>query len=239
MPKVFETLRERLLVAGIAPRHVRRYLAELNDHLADLRAQGLDEATALARLGTLDDLAKPMVERPEFRSWIARWPGATFLLAPVAAMVAVFWAMFGVLLAIALPFEWPRGGVEPMWFQTLAQAAVVLQVFVAPILVGWAMSMLAVEHRLPVRWPLIGLTLFAFVAGALDLQVIFPKVAGDHGELRIGFGWVPPFRLGDDGPGKFALHGLVNLLLTAGPYLAWRRLRSNQQIGRNRYVLKA
>lgn len=31
----FEALRERLLTAGIAPRHVRRYLAELNDHLDD------------------------------------------------------------------------------------------------------------------------------------------------------------------------------------------------------------
>jgi len=32
----FEELRERLLTAGIAPRHVRRYLAELSDHLDDL-----------------------------------------------------------------------------------------------------------------------------------------------------------------------------------------------------------
>ena len=32
----FEALRERPLAAGIAPRHVRRYLAELNDHLDDL-----------------------------------------------------------------------------------------------------------------------------------------------------------------------------------------------------------
>ena len=39
MSKPFGELRERLLRAGVAPRHVRRYLNELDDHLADLRAE--------------------------------------------------------------------------------------------------------------------------------------------------------------------------------------------------------
>ena len=65
MPKPFHELRERLLRAGMAPRHVRRYLSELADHLADLKAEeeraGLNrtdaETAALARLGGIDDLA--------------------------------------------------------------------------------------------------------------------------------------------------------------------------------------
>ena len=32
-------LRERLLRAGVAPRHVRRYLTELREHWADLTAE--------------------------------------------------------------------------------------------------------------------------------------------------------------------------------------------------------
>jgi hypothetical protein len=39
MPKPFRDLRERLLRARVAPRHVRRYLSELADHLADLRTE--------------------------------------------------------------------------------------------------------------------------------------------------------------------------------------------------------
>jgi hypothetical protein len=35
----FDALKERLLRAGIGPRRVRRYLAELTDHLAELTAQ--------------------------------------------------------------------------------------------------------------------------------------------------------------------------------------------------------
>lgn len=48
-----EDLRERLLAAGIAPRHVRRYLAELEGHLDDLiqdqRDAGYDTEDATIR----------------------------------------------------------------------------------------------------------------------------------------------------------------------------------------------
>jgi hypothetical protein len=63
----FHELRERLLRAGVAPRHVRRYLGELTDHFADLTAEeqraggSLSEAqsAALARLGKTEDLVLP------------------------------------------------------------------------------------------------------------------------------------------------------------------------------------
>jgi uncharacterized LabA/DUF88 family protein len=58
MPKQFHELRERLLNAGVAPRHVQRYLKELADHFADLRAEEVRagrgraeaESAALGRL---------------------------------------------------------------------------------------------------------------------------------------------------------------------------------------------
>jgi len=43
MAKPFDELRERLLRGGVAPRHVRRYLRELGDHLSDLK---VDESSA-------------------------------------------------------------------------------------------------------------------------------------------------------------------------------------------------
>ena len=59
MQKRLAELRERLLRAGVAPRHVRRYLSELADHVADLRGEEeragsgtvAAEAAALERLG--------------------------------------------------------------------------------------------------------------------------------------------------------------------------------------------
>jgi hypothetical protein len=84
MSKPFSELRERLLEAGIAPRHVRRYLRELADHLSDLKAEEersgqsrVDtESAALRRLGRIDDLASAMIERREFQSWAVRAPWA-------------------------------------------------------------------------------------------------------------------------------------------------------------------
>ncbi len=76
-PELRLTLRERLLRAGVAPRHVRRYLAELADHLADLRAEeeraGRDqtdaESAALIRLGGIEELARAMTEKRQLQSW--------------------------------------------------------------------------------------------------------------------------------------------------------------------------
>ena len=79
MQRLFEELRDRLLRAGVAPRHVRRYMAELNDHLADLTVEeerkGLSrkdaEASALARLGELEELAGAMIEETGVASVVA------------------------------------------------------------------------------------------------------------------------------------------------------------------------
>src|ERR1017187_4530884 len=83
MPKkAFDELRERLLVAGIAPRHVRRYLSELSDHFEDLTAEAEREgrseqdaeSEAISRLGNTDQLAEAMLGQRQFKSWCARVP---------------------------------------------------------------------------------------------------------------------------------------------------------------------
>src|ERR1700749_3396894 len=96
MAKLFYELRERLLRAGMAPRHVGRYLSELNDHLADLIAEEQQagrsktdaESAALARLGSADDLARAMTTQPRFQSWSARAPWAIFAVAPLIVLCA-------------------------------------------------------------------------------------------------------------------------------------------------------
>src|SRR5271154_2226677 len=91
----FERLRERLLIAGVSPRHVRRYMAELSDHAADLETEakraGHPEpmARAFERLGKPDDLAKAMIDRTELRAWTARAPWAVFLFGPPVLLAAI------------------------------------------------------------------------------------------------------------------------------------------------------
>jgi len=108
----FEHLRERLLKGGIAPRHVRRYLRELADHLDDLAAaereagQSKEEALRISRdrLGNEDHLAEAMLARPDLKSWAARAPWLLFGLAPPVAILAAFFAL-GIPLVLTAKLE--------------------------------------------------------------------------------------------------------------------------------------
>ena len=105
MAKPFNELRERLLRAGIAPRHVRRYLSELTDHLADLsaaeeragRRPAEAESAALIKLGTTDDLAKAMIQQRQFQSWSVRAPWAAFGLAPLLLLSSAWIVALSIL----------------------------------------------------------------------------------------------------------------------------------------------
>src|SRR5436190_2752712 len=146
----FEALKEKLLQGGIAPRHVRRYLRELEEHLADLteaqRTAGLgeDDAAVMARthLGEDEALAQAMIKQRDFRSISARFPWAVFGLAPAFFLLLFFMllACVPVLLAFAgglIPHP-PGSPVSiPTWFQSAGliwqQAATFLT---GPLLAG-------------------------------------------------------------------------------------------------------
>lgn len=87
----FRALTERLLRAGIAPRHARRAVLELCAHHTDvvteLRAAGhtAEESEALAaeRLGPDEAFVRDMLARPELRSFASRRPFVAFTLLPL------------------------------------------------------------------------------------------------------------------------------------------------------------
>lgn len=86
----FEAVADSLLKGGVAPRHVRRYVRELDEHLDDLTAQqrasgydGEDAALrARARLGDDAELTQAMLEQPGMKSWAARLPWLVFVALP-------------------------------------------------------------------------------------------------------------------------------------------------------------
>ncbi|MGI9262001.1 MAG: hypothetical protein ACR2QR_08195 [Woeseiaceae bacterium] len=88
----FDVLRSELLEAGVAPRHVRRIVAELDDHAEDLRseayAQGMSgsDATgfALQRIGDQQQIAARILESSDLRCWIYRYPRVARFYLPIA-----------------------------------------------------------------------------------------------------------------------------------------------------------
>ncbi|MEJ2257052.1 MAG: hypothetical protein P8X98_08580 [Woeseiaceae bacterium] len=87
-----DTLRGRLLHAGIAPRFVARAVAELGDHLVDIESEAAEHGVAreaaatraAERLGTIEVIAQQYLDRPEMRSWFFRYPRLARVVFPVA-----------------------------------------------------------------------------------------------------------------------------------------------------------
>jgi hypothetical protein len=234
MPKLFHELRERLLRAGVAPRHVRRYLTELVDHLADLRAEqeragrspADAESAALIRLGGIDDLAKAMTEQRQFQSWCVRALSAMFSLAPLLLLAGawcvallILWSGWKIFLPGAdSPFVRIEGSTT-----TESLAILYFQIgrslyFGAPILVGWGIGLIANRQRLEAIWPMVGLILIALIGGTAQVHASRTGVPGGVGHIRMDFA-LGASRHGIPG-GLF--HALVILSLAVLPYLVWR-----------------
>jgi hypothetical protein len=127
MAAPFIELRERLLRSGVAPRHVRRLVAELADHLADLAAEerlaGRNDAdaqsAALSRIGGVDELADAMIRQRRFQSWSARAPWAMFGIVPLLLLAGAYliaclilWCGWRIFLPAAdTPFGPPLHGL--------------------------------------------------------------------------------------------------------------------------------
>lgn len=235
MANPFNELRERLLRGGIAPRHVRRYLAELADHLTDLRAEeeragrsrAGAESAALIRLGGVDDLARAMIEQRQLQSWSARAPWAVFGVAPLLLLAAVWsvalfllWTGWQVFLAgYDTPFvRVPATGPHPLFeLANLYFQLDRLLYFGAPIIVGWTIGIVAARQRLKALWPAIGLVVIGLVSGMSQVHAGRSAVPHGIGHISMSF----TFALSAHG-GPFGLLQMLVLPITALPYLIWR-----------------
>jgi hypothetical protein len=178
MPLPFESVREQLLRAGIAPRHATRYVTELREHLADLttreRSPGLDAKAAGERaralLGTDAQLAQTMIDKTP-RSLASRAPWAMFALVPVIALIAMVgaigYAMFQVLTPAHL--SWP-GGVPNTYTSLIAVTSFVANYLLGPAIAAGCIA-LALRQRMSSTWVWIGLTFIALLSGLLGFHM--------------------------------------------------------------------
>lgn len=233
MARQFRELRERLLRAGVAPRHVRRYLTELREHLADLteeeeragHSRAEAEARAFQRLGSVEDLARTMIARQELRSWTARAPWAVLGAGPVLAVVFA-WGL--ALLILWTGWTWfLQGTPNPFGVRLHGFSMVYFGVgrmlyFWSPLLAGWGIVLLAGRQRVRAVWPVMaGAVVVALMGSTGAVDVRPPTVPGQAGDVGMRFYPVS---------GQYeaaAVHALVLLALMTVPYLLlrWRLSR--------------
>lgn len=232
MPKPLRELRERLLRGGVAPRHVRRYLRELTEHLADLTAEeraagyaGPDaENAALARLGNMDELAEAMIRQRQFQSWANRAPWLTFGGGSLAALAAAYLIACSLLLCgwklfmptAETPFGQTLSGMHA--FAKVYFVADKSWYFGAPIVVGLGIAIIAVRQRLNSVWLAIGLGLVAYMGATAR---IFANRETLHNKFTVSMSFfsLPGSRAAASGE---LLYALAIFILSILPYLAWR-----------------
>ncbi len=196
----FDAVAETLLKGGVAPRHVRRYVRELDEHLDDLmaqqRASGYDDEDAAlrarARLGDDAELAQAMLDQPGMRSWPARLPWLVFLLLPPIltaviglALYAAFYYVGNGAAKINAVLPVPESGL--IGFSVAAMTAV--NVLAVPVM-ATLLAILAQRQRLKLRWPLLGIGLLLLATPMLSSHF------GHHHDGRLGlqYGLVIPIR---------------------------------------------
>ena len=237
MATQFHELEERLLRAGVAPRHVRRYLSELADHFADLTEEeqragrNLAEAqsAALARLGKTENLARALLEQRQFQSWLARAPWVMFGFVPLiclgaAYLVACFYLWCG--WKFFLPgADTPFGAIpastyslENMYFQTGK-----FYYYSAPIVVGWTIGIMAGRQRLKAVWPTVGVVLIAWMGATARIHASRTAVPRGLGHISMDFF---TFRSSSQNISESMLSALVIFTLALLPYLVWRLRRA-------------
>ncbi|HUD54234.1 MAG TPA: hypothetical protein VMR02_03330 [Terracidiphilus sp.] len=232
MALLFDELRERLLRAGVAPRHVRRYLRELSEHLADLRAEeeragkSTSEAgaAALTRLGGVDALANAMIGKRQLQAWSARAPWAMFSAGPLACLAGAYliaccilwtgWQMF--LPGTKTPFV-PVDGLAVFYFGVGRMIY-----WGAPVLVGWGIGVTAARQRLNATWPLVGLVLIALVGCTAQVHAIRAAMPGGTGRVSMSLTVGPSY---EENLGRLT-YALAIFAVTAMPYFAWRLKRA-------------
>jgi hypothetical protein len=166
-----ESVREQLLRAGIAPRHVNRYVVELREHLADLTARerqaGLDAKAAGERaralLGSETQLVQAMIEKTP-RSLAVRAPWVVFTLLPVVALVLAIAAVDVGMYRLLSPLNTQPGGVPISYDGMIAAVSFAASYLLGPALAAGCI-LLALRQRLASSWVWVGLGLIALVSG--------------------------------------------------------------------------
>jgi hypothetical protein len=186
----FDSLREQLLRAGIAPRRVRRYVVELREHLTDLteqeRAAGLGDRQAHDRamvlLGGDTELAQAMIRSAPILSLATRAPWMVFVMWPVSLMVAAVFLNAVLLMHLLSPVQTLTPGEMPERYLALIDLANVVVNYVVAGALSAACITVGLRQRLLTGWIWAGLGLIAVFSGFFGFYMhVIPPEGGTRG----------------------------------------------------------
>jgi hypothetical protein len=219
----FSDVGERLLRAGVAPRHARRAVREMTDHFDDIVTELCDsgwshadaEVEAVARLNP-DALLAAAIARPELHSWVRRWPLASCTVFPLAVYMAFVVGSIALVVGGVTVFDRTLG-VKLASSRELQQFAALSLTGVAwaiPVFAAGTFSSLMLARRMSVAWTVVGATLVSLIGATLNAGLLLPP--NDRPGLQAGFGF------GTDALAEPLFRAALTLALVL-PIYCWRR----------------
>ncbi|MES2626262.1 MAG: hypothetical protein V4628_13340 [Pseudomonadota bacterium] len=178
--------KNRLLDAGVPYALVQRNLRELQDHHHDLQqlalSKGFSNAEALAvasqQLGDYEQLAAAIIERPELRSKLHRFPIGTTVVLP---LLAHFFACVLLALALLLPaITIESMGIvdlmrsHPQWVTNLLELLKILLMYIITPIVGCVFAFIGIRNHVPRRFWITGLVLLCLLGSSLNVHLEWP-----------------------------------------------------------------
>ena len=203
-------MKRDLLLGGIAPKTVTRLLAELTDHIDDLKAQAIAEgkseleATAYAdeAIGRETEIVSGILERPELKSYSWRYPKAVFLAGPMLLLlgsVGLFLlSLLGVTALYPEFFELKTNtSIAPLTKAAL-QSILFFNCYLLTPALAAGFCVLAKKRSIPMLWPLIGACIVAVFGSGFAYTLTWPSELAE-GSLSInwGYSFLPRYIRGD------------------------------------------
>ena len=192
-----KSLQERLLRAGVAPRHAERLTLEWQLHLNSLTEEALEQgmtpaeagASAERRIGTPDDLVVKTLEQRTLLSLGARWPLLFCSVLPIIGLVASFVASALLIGGVSAIVEHARSAHAQLSPTVVTGVQAIFWIVLYGLPVAWVMWLAhyTATRRLLVHWALVGVILTALVGASVNLSF---NTAQDfaHASMTLGAG---------------------------------------------------
>ena len=193
----FDALKEQLLRGGIAPKHVRRYVRELEDHLDDLvreeirngATKSAAETAAQQRLGDNDTLSRAIFDQPELKSLVARYPWIVFGVVPPLALLAMVTLSIVIETGAIAWIGTTSGGSSamPNWGREAISVWHSMLMYVAPFGIAATIGYLGIQQRMPFAWLLLGSCIVLALGSFLNIGIVWSDIP-EQSSLSVGFG---------------------------------------------------
>jgi len=225
----FADLAEALLRNGLAAKHVRRAVIEIEGHYRQLVDDALARGKALtdaendahALLGSDQVLIDRFSGQIELRAWWSRRTRLCFGLAPLLSYVALAVTTMTILMLIAhhmVPYL-HRVHVPLDISKRIDLAVRVIFLWIFPVLIAAGYAWIAYRQRIPLRWPIAGILSLCGFAALVNVDMVITGGLSP-GEANGGIGVS-----GASWPGQ-AVRAIATAMFVLGPlWLAVRRSR--------------